>query len=53
MAVDATFSVPLPKRAAFRGLAATNNTQLNIRILPAQGHGQKAPTLKALSIRAL
>ena len=54
MAADATFSVPLPKAPqAFRGLAATNNTQLNIRILPAQGHGQKAPTLKALSIRAL
>jgi tyrosinase len=50
---DATFAIPLPRAPqAFHGLEATN-ALVSIRILPSQGHGEKAPALKAASIRAL
>jgi tyrosinase len=54
MAMDATFSVPLPKSPqTFRGLGAAANTAVNIRILPTHPHAQKAPALKAVSVKTL
>lgn len=51
---DASFAVPLPKAPqAFPGLEATN-VPVNIRIVPAQGHGQRVVTvLKSATIRSL
>jgi tyrosinase len=53
MPADATFTVPLPKAPeAFHNFAAVTNAPVSIRIVPAQGHGEKAPALKAVTIRA-
>lgn len=54
MAMDATFHVPLPRAPqTFSNLGATNNTAVNIRILPTNRRAQSAPALKAVSVRAL
>jgi tyrosinase len=54
MAMDATFAVPLPKTPqAFRALAATNNTAVNIRIIPTHSRSRRPPALKAVTVRAL
>jgi tyrosinase len=51
---DATFAVPLPRAPeAFHAFVETKNALLNVRILPAQGRGEKVPALKSASIRAL
>jgi tyrosinase len=51
---DATFAIPLPRAPeAFHGLAEARNPLLNIRVLPAQGFGEKVPALKSAEIRAL
>jgi tyrosinase len=53
MAHDATFIVPLPRAPqAFHNLEA-RNVAVNIRILPTHGHREKAPALKAVSVRVL
>ena len=52
MAHDVTFAVPMPRAAeAFHGLAAAN-AAVNLRVVPTQGHGGKAPVLKSAFIRA-
>lgn len=54
MAMDATFSVPLPKAPqAFRGLGAAANTSVNVRIVPTNRRSRRPPVLKAVSVRAL
>ena len=51
---DATFAVPLPQKPqAFQALFETANALLNIRIVPTQGSGAKAPELKAASVRSI
>src|SRR5207245_3852693 len=51
---DATFAVPLPRAPeAFHAFVEAKNALLNVRILPAQGRGEKVPALKSASIRAL
>ena len=53
MSQDATFAVPLPKKPeAFHMLAAQANASVNIRVVPSHSHGEKAPTLKAVTVRA-
>lgn len=45
-----TFAVPLPKAPeAFHGLEAVN-APVSIRVVP-RGHGQKAPVIKAVTVR--
>ncbi|AIE85851.1 tyrosinase family protein [Fimbriimonas ginsengisoli] len=52
MAGDATFSVPLPKTPeAFHTLGANATTAVNIRLVPAHGHGGKLPVLKSALVR--
>jgi tyrosinase len=54
MPADATFAIPLPKAPeAFLNFEAAKNALVNIRIVSSQGHGGRAPALKAASIRAL
>lgn len=53
MASDVTFAVPMPRAPeAFHNLAAAANAPVSIRIVPTHVHGEKAPVLKAASIRA-
>lgn len=54
MPPNATFAVPLPKAAeAFHTLGAAERTSVNIRVVPSQGYGGKAPALKAVAVRGL
>ncbi|MDE1148155.1 MAG: tyrosinase family protein [Azospirillaceae bacterium] len=53
MAMDMTFTVPLPKTLqAFTQLGA-GNADLNIRLVPAHGKAGPVPTLKALTVKSL
>jgi tyrosinase len=53
MSHDATFSVPLPKAPqAFHNLQAAR-VSVSIRLVPSQGHGGRAPALKAVSVREM
>jgi len=49
---EATFAVPLPKKAEAFKLGAAAIANVDIRIVPAHGRG-RAPALKAATIRAL
>ncbi|WP_266157487.1 tyrosinase family protein [Dyella silvatica] len=54
MSTETTFAIPLPKTLrAFSGLGAAKATTLNIRVVPSGGQGGTAPTLQAISIKAL
>jgi tyrosinase len=54
MAADATFAVPLPRAPeAFHALGAARNVSVDIRVVASQGHGEKAPALKAATIRTM
>ena len=54
METDATFAVPLPRKAeAFHGLAAAANIAVAIRIVPSHNHGESAPPLKAATVRTM
>jgi tyrosinase len=49
---DATFAVPLPKKAeAFKSLEAAPNAQLNIRIVPTQKNVGKTAPLKSVTLK--
>lgn len=54
MSADAAFAVPLPRAPeAFHALTNVETVPVNIRVLPSRPSGQKAPALKAVSIRAM
>jgi tyrosinase len=57
MTMDATFAVPLPhQQQAFRGLMAAAPaaavSPVSIRVVPAHGHGDAAPAIKSVSVKA-
>jgi tyrosinase len=54
MPVDASFAVPLPKAPeAFLNFEAAKNALVHIRVVPSQGHDEKAIALKAATIRVI
>ena len=54
MPMDSTFVVPLPKRReTFLTAQGAAKTEVNIRLVPSQGKGGRAPALKALSLSPL